>query len=678
MKTIAFDDLAPGGLLKARAELAFHHLQEDYFQWESISRINFNPFPGDSIGRCINGLTLLSQALHQPVPVSLQEIMRRVPELANGDGYLGPKLPESRANEDVLAAHNGYACGLTEYVLWTKDSVAEDSLRRTVANLFVPAREAIACYRAPSDAAPKVNWHLSDGDIGQLFLSLDGMTRAYAEVPSPDFKAVIETAIARYHELDLAGISAHIHSMLSAATGILRWHELQHRPEDLAFAEALYRQYRDLAMTDTYENYNWFNRPEWTEACAVTDSFILTVNLWRLTGQANYLEDAHLILFNGLLPGQLHNGGFGTSPCVGPATGVCRTKEHAEAPFCCSMRGGEGLARAIQYTYFLDNDTVILPFYSDNTATLRFADNICKVRQKTVYPSSGRVHLEVMESQVSQVKKVRFFVPSWAIRNSVEVRVNGEKFDPRPANSFAEIALRLDVGTVIELVFDQVRGPRTALHPDQSPGAHRYFSGPLLLGSTTENAGEPLTPILDLFERGGSGGRPYVYFPKRKSQPPADAVSARRATNLAEKAQVFLRNKPVERLPHEAGKLFNEFNHDRSAAICGFLWPSPQRIHQILLQWPESAAMPKPEDVVLRWSDAGVLHDAPDPGIIGNGRQWVYTIGKATQGAVLNNLVLTVKTAKVSPEVLGVPGVEIPDCTSLGNEFETRNNTCCI
>ena len=172
MKTIAFDDLAPGGLLKARAELAFHHLQEDYFQWESISRINFNPFPGDSIGRCINGLTLLSQALHQPVPVSLQEIMRRVPELANGDGYLGPKLPESRANEDVLAAHNGYACGLTEYVLWTKDSVAEDSLRRTVANLFVPAREAIACYRAPSDAAPKVNWHLSDGDIGQLYMKI--------------------------------------------------------------------------------------------------------------------------------------------------------------------------------------------------------------------------------------------------------------------------------------------------------------------------------------------------------------------------------------------------------------------------------------------------------------------------------------------------------------------------
>ena len=62
---------------------------------------------------------------------------------------------------------------------------------------------------------------------------------------------------------------------------MLRWHELERRPEGLAFAESLYRQYRTLAMTETYENYNWLNWPEWTEACAVIDSFILTVHLSR-------------------------------------------------------------------------------------------------------------------------------------------------------------------------------------------------------------------------------------------------------------------------------------------------------------------------------------------------------------------------------------------------------------
>ena len=659
MKEIPFEDVTPDGLLKDRAELAFRHLQENYFQWDSISRVNFEPFPGDAIGRAINGLTLLSRALHQQAPANLQEIMRRVPAVANSDGYLGPKLPESRANEDVMAGHNGYACGLAEYALWTKDPAAAESLRRVVTNLFVPARGAIASYRDTSDASAKVNWHLSGGDIGQLFLILDGMTRAYALVPTPEFKATIETAIDRYRKLDLVGISAQTHAMLSATTGILRWYEMQHRPEDLAFAEALYKQYRSLAMTETYENYNWFNRPEWTEACAVSDSFILTVNLWRLTGRANYLEDAHLILFNGLLPGQLHNGGFGTGPCVGPATGVCRTKIHSEAAFCCSMRGGEALARAIQYSYFQDQDKVILPFYSDSMVTLRFAEGTCKVRQETGYPHKGQVRLEVMESQVNKEKTWRFFVPSWAVRDSFEIRVNGKKAEPRLADSFAEIAVPLVAGTVVEVVFQQERGPRPALHPELAKGASRYFDGPLLLGSATENADEPLTPILDLFAAGGRGGEPYVYFQKQKSQPAVNAGTAGRVRNLATEAQVFRRDMPADTLPREVGKLFGALKHDRVLAIIGFAWSKPQKVRQVILQWPESGAMPKPEEIALRWSDAGELHTAAQPGIIGNGRQWVYTLGKAPEGAVVDNLVLAGKSAEGIPDALAAPDVEI-------------------
>lgn|GEM_PF-354914 len=666
LKPIPFADLAPDGLLKARAELSFRRLQEPYFQWDNVSRVNFGAFPGDALGRTINGLTLLSQALNQPEPASLKEIMRRVPSLANPDGYLGPKLPESRANEDTMAGHNGYTYGLTEYALWTKDPETKESLRRMVANLFVPARAAIAGYRETSEA--KVDWHLSGGDVGQLFTALDGMTRAYALVPSPEFKATIETAIDRYRKLDLVGISAQTHAMLSATTGILRWYEMQHRPEDLAFAEALYKQYRSLAMTETYENYNWFNRPEWTEACAVSDSFILTVNLWRLTGRANYLEDAHLILFNGLLPGQLHNGGFGTGPCVGPAKGVCRTNIHSEAPFCCSMRGGEALARAIQYSYFQDQDKVILPFYSDSMVTLRFAEGTCKVRQETGYPHKGQVRLTVVESQVNKEKKWRFFVPSWAVRNSFEIRVNGKKAEPRLADSFAEIAVPLVAGTVVEVVFQQERGPRPALHPELAKGASRYFDGPLLLGSATENADEPLTPILDLFAAGGRGGEPYVYFQKQKSQPAVNAGTAGRVRNLATEAQVFRRDMPADTLPREVGKLFGALKHDRVLAIIGFVWSKPQKVRQVILQWPESGAMPKPEEIALRWSDAGELHTAAQPGIIGNGRQWVYTLSKAPQGAVVDNLVVGAKSAEVTPGSLGIPDVEIPGSAGIGRE----------
>jgi len=59
LKPIPFKDQTPDGLLKDRAELSFRRLQEPYFQWDNVSRVNFGPFPGDALGRTINGLTLL-------------------------------------------------------------------------------------------------------------------------------------------------------------------------------------------------------------------------------------------------------------------------------------------------------------------------------------------------------------------------------------------------------------------------------------------------------------------------------------------------------------------------------------------------------------------------------------------------------------------------------------------
>ena len=655
---VEFEDVTPEGLLKARAELAFDHLQSDYFRWESISKINFEPFPGDAIGRCINALTLLSRALHREASPNLREIVTRSQDLHNQDGYLGPRLPESRANEDTLAGHNGYFCGLCEYARWTRDPRALATLRALSANLFVPCREAIALYRRDSEQAAKVNWHLSGGDIGQLFLLLDGVTRTYALAPSPELKSAIETMINRYRTLDLVELSAQTHAMLSAATGILRWHELERRPDDLALAESLYKQYRTLAMTETYENYNWFNRPQWTEACAVIDSFILAVNLWRTTGKTAYLEDAHLILFNGLLPGQTRDGGFGTGPCVG-ANGVCRTKRHAEAPFCCSMRGGEGLARAIQYSYFLDADAVTLAFYTDNTALLRFPDGTCTVRQETGYPHSGAVRLEFLKSEASSEKRLRFLVPSWVVENSLRVMVNGTRTTPRRDGAFAEIAVLPAAGTVVELAFDQASGPRPALHADRSPNAVRHFRGPLLLGSGVADGSGPLSPLLDILDPiRGSDGEPYVFFPKTGVA--ANPTTAPAAADRAPLAHVFRHDTPADKVPRDVAQLFDELKIDRAMVICSLRWDKPHQVQQVILQWPDDRAMPAADAVLLQWSESGTLKTAASPGTIGNGRQWVYRVAQDGRAVPLSNLVLSLRSGAGKPVSFAVPSVEVP------------------
>jgi hypothetical protein len=269
------------------------------------------------------------------------------------------------------------------------------------------------------------------------------------------------------------------------------------------------------------------------------------------------------------------------------------------------------------------------------------------------------VRLEVIESQVDNEKKWRFFAPSWVVRDTFEIRVNGKKTQQQLTDSFAEIAVPLSAGTVIEVAFEQDRGPRQALNPEPGQADSRFFDGPLLLGSATENAGESLTPILDLLAPTGPGGEPYVFFQKQRSQPLENAGVARKSLNLAGKAQVFRRDTPADAMLGEVDRLFGEFKHDRSLTICGFLWSSPQEVRQVILQWPESDAMPKPEEVEVRWSEAGEFHTVSQPGIIGNGRQWVYTLSKASQSAAVDNLVVAARSSDVTLVSLGIPDVEI-------------------
>lgn len=198
-----------------------------------------------------------------------------------------------------------------------------------------------------------------------------------------------------------------------------------------------------------------------------------------------YLADAHHILYNGLLPGQVRNGGFGTSACVGArdAKGqlAVRAQAHSEAPWCCSMRGAEGISRAIQYGYFLDGDTAVLPFYADSTEALRFADGTFTIRQTTRYPYEGEVTLEVLDSTVADQKSLRCFIPPWTEPDSVSLTVRGKKIPFRVADSFATLT-GLSKGDVIDLSFKHTSGKQGVLHAGKLPGGHRYFRGPFASG----------------------------------------------------------------------------------------------------------------------------------------------------------------------------------------------------
>ena len=111
--------------------------------------------------------------------------------------------------------------------------------------------------------------------------------------------------------------------------------------------------------------------------------------------------------------------------------------------------------------------------------------------------------------------------------------------------------------------------------------------------------------------------------------------------------------------PAEVEILFQALKHDRDSAICGLFWKQPQQVTQVILQWSEQAVMPEPGAVVVRWSVAGELRQAKDPGVIGTGRQWVYALALDGKTVELNNVVVAFDHPARSAKGAAIPSVVV-------------------
>jgi len=490
---IGFERIRIGGDPAFRANLNFDRLETDIYQPEQVLHADTaHSWPGDWVGRTILGLALISRATRRR-PRYLDQILAGLPGCLNEKGYLGPVYPEGVMNEQQLSGHGWLLRGLAEHYLATGDRTSLDMLARMVDGLLSPARGRYEAYPIEPEKRAYTGgyagsliegavdgWHLST-DIGCAFIMIDAAVQAMELLDRPDLKDLIEEMVARFLQMDVVAIRAQTHSTLTALRGILRYYELERRPELLDAVARIYGLYKTEAMTENYANYNWFGRPEWTEPCAVVDSFMLAVGLWKHTGEPGYLEDAHHIYFNALGHGQRPNGGFGCDTCVG-AGGVFLETSNYESPWCCTMRGGEGLARVAEYTVFREDEEVWLPFYFDCAADVRFAEGCCALDVSTEYPYQGKVTINVTKSSCEEEKTLRFFTPAWVVDETVHCTRNGRALPCGLSGRFIVVHTPLTTGDHVNLQFDLGRGAVPTFGANNLRGYHTFRHGPLLLG----------------------------------------------------------------------------------------------------------------------------------------------------------------------------------------------------
>ena len=329
-------------------------LNDSYYTIDGIFSPSDYEWYGDKEGRALLAFVSHYKINREKIPC-MELLLEKMPEHMNEYLYFGPKTSEI-IHEQQLSGHSWLLRGLCEHYELFKDAFSLMCVNSIVQHLYMPILGKYSTYPinrenknegevSGSSVGVLNGWKLST-DIGCAFMSIDGLSHAYRILKDDKLKALIDEMILVYSSIDKVSIKAQTHCTLTAARGMMRMFSVTSDEKYLIAAKNIFNLYVfGGGMTYTYQNLNWWGRPDsWTEPCAVIDSLMLALMLYKVEKKEEYRNLAARIYINGFASLQRDNGGAGTDSPVCP--GSTKTELHAEmyeAYFCCTMRLSEGL-----------------------------------------------------------------------------------------------------------------------------------------------------------------------------------------------------------------------------------------------------------------------------------------------------------------------------------------------
>lgn len=473
MKPIECKNIILTGDLAFRVGRNFTRLESPMYRPEDIFGSDKQGWPGDWEGRTLLALCL-NESLSGRKAAYLDLIIEELDSQWNRLGYLKEICPAGVINEQQLSGHNWLLRAILELYLAKKEDRFRVMAKRIVENLYLPLQGRFASYPvAPGSrildggAVGQIagedgqGWLLST-DIGCAFISFDALAQYYQIFGGEELQKLLDEMFEVFSSIDFVASSVQTHATLSALRGVLRYYQASKKEVLLAFAEKLFDLYLTNGITENYANYNWFGRPYWTEPCAIVDSYMVAMNLFRFTKKVEYLMIANKIYYNALLASQRHNGGFGCDMCSGTKESdvFLQVKEGLyEAYWCCSMRGAEGLCNAASNAVLLDGDDI----YVTNYVSGEFQADKLTVAIKSRYPYENRAIVRI--KGIDKSVTLKFYVPDGA--TDIGIDQNGA-LQYSHNGSFVTVTVDSDAPVVLHFSTPRVKKELVGSHTDQS------------------------------------------------------------------------------------------------------------------------------------------------------------------------------------------------------------------
>jgi DUF1680 family protein len=248
----------------------------------------------------------------------------------------------------------------------------------------------------------------------------------------------------------------------------------------------------------------------YSESCSVAANFQWANNLFRLTGEARYLDTAELMLYNAF-PASLSLSGDRYFYCnvLEKLEPTLRSEWHF-CP-CCPPNIARLFSTLGGHFYSTDKEGIFVKFYGASEADIPFRDGV-KLIQRGDYPWRGDLALQVEPATPSEFS-VRLRIPQWA--GSCEIKVNGVKVETDVRQGWVSLNRRWERGDKIELSL-----PMTVKRVTMPPRFKWYDDlvalqrGPIVYCVEEQDSAVPLTllylpedtPLTEEFQPGLLGG----------------------------------------------------------------------------------------------------------------------------------------------------------------------------
>jgi len=311
---------------------------------------SFTNYSGDISGRFLEIASLTSPP-GRMAPETLPGLLRDIASYQKADGHFGrdvdwntPLEPES-PDAVILPIFWGNARLLVGLLEAHRASGREDLLgcARRIGDFYVATVDRFLDPKREQEYRDTGTY--AAGYVTDYFPAIEGLVRLYQATKTERYLHQAERMAAFFQRFDHLPID-HSHGNLITHHGLVLLYEVTGKGAYLQRVRDHWRQAWDGGYVwptgGVGERFRVASSTD--EGCSEADWLRLNLDLWRVTGEARFLEAADRLLCNHYEMNRTANGGFGHHQFVCDDEGPLLMKpEFTEAVWCCTFHGLLGL-----------------------------------------------------------------------------------------------------------------------------------------------------------------------------------------------------------------------------------------------------------------------------------------------------------------------------------------------